>query len=220
MSRQRIALVTACAGLALGLIIALTANITYGSARGPVVLGIGIVAPLVLPLALYIRTLFDAPTWKQWLPREVATLLVAGPAVGVSYWHTFSLVLDAGEPLVLAILAPLSSDGLAGIATLALHRLWHAARQTADEVEQPRVPDARWVATVVALANLATAQRTPPSKPEPRKAVAAAPKRTEEHRAAERIRKDRSRRHAAGDHSMCLPRTCPHARPVRPVVAS
>lgn len=113
----------AVAGLGLGLAIAVTANIAYAIPRGPVALGVGLVAPLVLPVVLYLRTLFDAPSWRQWLPRELAMLAVAGPAVAVSYWHTFALVLGAGEPLVLALLAPLSSDGLAGMATLALHRL-------------------------------------------------------------------------------------------------
>lgn len=109
--------------LALGLAIAVTANVAYAIPRGPVVIGVGLVAPLVLPVVLYLRTLFDVADWKHWLSREVATLAVAGPAVAVSYWHTFALVLDAGEPIALALLVPLSSDGLAGMATLALHRL-------------------------------------------------------------------------------------------------
>lgn len=142
----------ALAGLSLGLVIAVTANIAYALPRGPVVLGVGIVAPLVLPVVLYLRTLFDVDGWRQWVPRELATLAVAGPAVAVSYWHTYALVLGAGEPWLLAVLAPLSSDGLAGMATLALHRI----RSTA------------------AISRSATVKVTPKPRPEKRPAPAVA----------------------------------------------
>jgi hypothetical protein len=111
------------ASLALGLAIALAANLTYAVPRGPVAVGLGLVAPLVLPVVLYLRTTFTPSGFWQRAVRELATLAVAGPAAAVSYSHTFNLVLDAHEPWILAVLAPLSSDGLAGMATLALHRL-------------------------------------------------------------------------------------------------
>lgn len=113
----------AAAALALGLLIALTANAAYAIPRGPVAVGLGLVAPLVLPVVLYLRTTFTADTRSHRLLRELATFAVAGPAAAVSYVHTFELVAGAGEPWILAVLAPLSSDGLAGMATLALHRL-------------------------------------------------------------------------------------------------
>lgn len=109
--------------LALGLLIALSANLTYALPKGGVVVGLGLIAPLVLPVVLWLRTLFTADNVWHKLLREVATAAVAGPAVAISYSHTFSLVLDAHEPWLIAILAPLSSDGLAGLATLALHRI-------------------------------------------------------------------------------------------------
>lgn len=132
----------------------------YALPRGPVVLGVGIVAPLVLPVVLYLRTLFDVDGWRQWVPRELATLAVAGPAVAVSYWHTYALVLGAGEPWLLAVLAPLSSDGLAGMATLALHRIRSTAlmaRPTgapAKAAPKPRPAKSSTVADAVETAEL------------------------------------------------------------------
>ena len=120
MSARRIA---ALAGLGLGLVIALAANLTYAVPRGPVTVGLGLIAPLVLPVALYIRTTFTAKGFWPIALRELATLLVAGPAAAISYVHTYELVLSVHEPVILALLAPLSSDGLAGMATLALHRI-------------------------------------------------------------------------------------------------
>jgi hypothetical protein len=148
----------ALASLALGLAIALAANLTYAVPRGPVTVGLGLVAPLVLPVVLYLRTTFTPSGFWQRTVRELATLAVAGPAAAVSYSHTFNLVLDAHEPWILAVLAPLSSDGLAGMATLALHRLRQvsagdvsvSARQTMDRLYEqlgtttiPRRPTAK-----------------------------------------------------------------------------
>jgi len=110
------------AGLALGLLIALTANLAYAVPRGPVVVGLGLVAPLVLPVVLHLRSTFTVEGFWKVAVRELSTLAVAGPAVAISYVHTFELVLGAGEPWLLAVLAPLSSDGLAGLATLALYQ--------------------------------------------------------------------------------------------------
>lgn len=113
----------AAAGLGLGLVIAIAANLTYAVPRGPVTIGLGVIAPLVLPVALYIRTTFTAAGFWQIATRELATLAVAGPAAAISYVHTYELVLSVHEPWILAVVAPLSSDGLAGMATLALHRM-------------------------------------------------------------------------------------------------
>lgn len=154
---------TALAGLALGLLIAVTANVAYAAPRGPVVLGVGVVAPLVLPLVLYLRTLFDVDGWKQWVPRELATLAVAGPAVAVSYWHTYALVLGAGEPWLLAVLAPLSSDGLAGMATLALHRL-RTASPVRSVVPAKARSKARTAAKPPTVADAVEAAETAPTE--------------------------------------------------------
>lgn len=123
----------ALGGLALGLVIAIAANLTYAIPRGPVTVGIGLIAPLVLPVALYIRTTFTTVGFWQRLSRELATLAVAGPAAAISYVHTYELVLAQNEPWIIALLAPLSSDGLAGMATLALHRM----RQPDVKATQP-----------------------------------------------------------------------------------
>lgn len=128
----------ALASLALGLAIALAANLTYAVPRGPVVVGLGLVAPLVLPVVLYLRTTFSAVGFWPRALREVATLLVAGPAAAVSYVHTYQLVLGAGEPMLLALLAPLSSDGLAGMATLALHRMRQPEAKAAPKTRPRR----------------------------------------------------------------------------------
>lgn len=112
----------AIAGLTLGLLIAVAANLTYAIPRGPVVVGLGLVAPLVLPVVLHLRTTFTVSGFWAVSIRELSTLAVAGPAVAISYVHTYELILGAGEPWLLAVLAPLSSDGLAGLATLALYQ--------------------------------------------------------------------------------------------------
>ena len=118
----------AVAGLVVGLAIALAANLTYAIPRGPVVVGIGLVAPIVLPLVLWLRGVFVADTWPRKICREAAMILVAGPAVTISYVHTYSLVL-AHEPSwpILALVAPLSSDGVGAMATMALH--WSRQQQ-------------------------------------------------------------------------------------------
>lgn len=108
-------------GLTVGLGMALAANLTYALPRGPVIVGIGLAAPLVLPLVLWVRSTFTVAGLWRTLLRDLAVLLVAGPAVAISYSHTFHLVLGQGEPLIIALVAPLSSDGVAGISTMALH---------------------------------------------------------------------------------------------------
>lgn len=127
---KRIALL----GLAVGLVMALSANLTYAIPRGPVVVGLGVAAPIVLPLVLYIRSSFTVSGFWRTLCREAAMLAVAGPAVGISYVHTYSLVL-AAEPHwpVLALIAPLSSDGVAGMSTMALHWTKQVVRKPATQ---------------------------------------------------------------------------------------
>jgi hypothetical protein len=101
---------------------ALALNVTYAWPHGPVVIGIGIAAPLVLPLVLWIRSTFSVTGFWRCTLRELCTLAVAAPAVAISYWHTASLMLAHQQPWVLALLAPLSADGVAGLSTMALHR--------------------------------------------------------------------------------------------------
>lgn len=138
MSARRVA---ALAGLGLGLVIALAANLTYAVPRGPVTIGLGLIAPLVLPVALYIRTTFEVSGFWHTLLREAATLAVAGPAAAISYVHTYELVLSVHEPTILALLAPLSSDGLAGMATLALHQIRKEEKpKPAAQKQRPTAP--------------------------------------------------------------------------------
>jgi hypothetical protein len=140
------------AALGLGLLIALTANLTYAVPKGGVVIGLGLVAPLVLPVVLYLRTTFTADGfWARGL-RELAMLLVAGPAVAVSYVHTYELVLGAGEAWILAVLAPLSSDGLAGMATLALHRMRTPAKKATTATPKPKPTPAKPATVAEAVA--------------------------------------------------------------------
>jgi hypothetical protein len=119
-------------GLAVGLGMALAANLTYAVPRGPVVVGLGLAAPIVLPLVLYIRSTFAVDGFWRRACRELAMVAVAGPAVAISYSHTFALVLAHGEPWLIALVAPLSSDGVAGMSTMALHwaRRGPAVRKT------------------------------------------------------------------------------------------
>lgn len=155
--------VAAIGALGLGLAIALAANLTYAVPRGPVTVGLGLIAPLVLPVVLYIRTTFTAEGFWQLAVREAATFAVAGPAAAISYVHTYELVLSAHEPWLLAVLAPLSSDGLAGMATLALHRMRQqpvgddpppvaAGKTKAKKAQKPARAEPRTLADVVAAA--------------------------------------------------------------------
>lgn len=125
------------AGLALGLAVAIAANLAYAVPRGGVAVGVGLICPLILPIVLYLRTTFIADNrWTRVL-RELATVAVAGPAAAVSFVHTYELVSGAGEWQLLAVLAPLSSDGLAGMATLALHRIRSAKTPATDTTATP-----------------------------------------------------------------------------------
>jgi hypothetical protein len=142
---------------------ALALNCTYAWPHGPVVIGIGIAAPLVLPLVLWIRSTFAvAGFWSRTL-RELCTLAVAAPAVAISYWHTATLMLAHQQPWILALLAPLSADGVAGLSTMALHR---SAQQTATVAA--RVP----ATPTVASAEVTTDEPAPqPDELEARRAA-------------------------------------------------
>jgi len=117
--------------LGFGLAIAVAANLAYAIPRGAVTVGLGLVCPLILPWAIHLRTTFEVSGFWPRVARESAMLLVAIPAVIISASHTIALVTAAGEPWPVAWAAPLSSDGLAGLATLALHRQ-RAARKPAS----------------------------------------------------------------------------------------
>jgi hypothetical protein len=110
----------AAVGLGVGLCMALAANITYTWPQGAVMIGTGITAPLVLPLVLWIRSTFTPAHWAARLAREASVIAVAGPAVTLSYWHTYQLMLPH-MPWWIALFIPLSADGVATISTLALH---------------------------------------------------------------------------------------------------
>lgn len=116
-----------CIGLGVGLSMAIAANLVYGIPRGPVVAGVGLVCPLVLPLALWLRSTLPLPGPGAWaffsrrLPLEIATVMVAGPAAATSYAHTYSLLLHHDpEWAMIAVVAPFSADGLAAISVMVL----------------------------------------------------------------------------------------------------
>ena len=126
-------------GLTVGLSMALAANLTYAIPRGPVVVGLGLTVPIVLFFVLWVRFTFIVIGMWRTLLREASMFAVAGPAVAISYVHTYELVRVA-EPgwWILAVVAPLSSDGVAGISTMALHWSGHTpARKASRPTVEP-----------------------------------------------------------------------------------
>lgn len=132
-------------GLGVGLCMALAANITAAWPQGPVMIVAGVAAPIVLPLVLWIRSGLTPNTQRyslQWWSfvavREASITAVAGPAAAMSYWHTYTLMTSHGVPWSIAVVLPLSADGVATISTLALH---HHRREPETVPEVEAVPE-------------------------------------------------------------------------------
>lgn len=134
-------------GLAIGLLVALAANLTYSWPFGPVLIGAGVICPVILPIALWIRSTFTVVRWLDRLIRDASVVAVAGPAAALSYQHTYMLMSDHGVPHWLAALLPLSADGIAALSTLALHRSGAVAkaRRVVEAKAAPQVPVQRTV---------------------------------------------------------------------------
>lgn len=139
MSRPTVTRTAGVAGLATGLALALASNLTATWPHGPVMIGTGLAAPLVLPLVLWVRSTFQAVNLWERLVRELSVVAVAGPAAALSYWHTINLMTGHGIPGWLASVLPLSADGVATISTLALHRATAKTRK----VESPKLKPAK-----------------------------------------------------------------------------
>lgn len=134
-------------GLAVGLCMALAANITAAWPQGRVMIVVGVAAPIVLPLVLWIRVSltptaerFTLAWWCFVSIRETSIVAVAAPAASLSYWHTYTLMASHGVPHVIAAVLPLSADGVATISTLALH---HHRPKPEPEVEPVVEPAAK-----------------------------------------------------------------------------
>ena len=121
MNRPNSPRIAAYVGLVVGLMMALAANLAATWSQGAVMIGTGVVAPIVLPLVLWLKSTFQAITFRERIVRELAFTAVAVPAATLSYWHTWTLMSTNVPPWIAAVL-PLSADGVATMATLALHR--------------------------------------------------------------------------------------------------
>jgi Protein of unknown function (DUF2637) len=126
-------------GLTIGLLVALAGNLTYSWPHGPVMIGAGIICPIILPLTLWIRSTFTVTVWLDKLVRDASVIAVAGPAAALSYQHTYMLMSDQGVPHWLAALLPLSADGIAALSTLALHRSGTAKTRKPAVEPRPKV---------------------------------------------------------------------------------
>lgn len=123
-------------GLGVGLSMALAANLTATWPQGAVMIGTGLTAPLVLPLALWIRAGFTPTHLGVRVVRELSIAAVATPAASLSYWHTYALMTSHGVPQLIAVVLPLSADGVATISTLSLH---HQRRPSSQiQVNRPK----------------------------------------------------------------------------------
>ena len=133
MNRPNSPRIAAYVGLVVGLMMALAANLAATWSQGAVMIGTGVVAPIVLPLVLWLKSTFQAVTFRERIVRELAFTAVAVPAATLSYWHTWTL-MSANVPPWIAAVLPLSADGVATMATLALHR---SRAATAGVVREP-----------------------------------------------------------------------------------
>lgn len=139
MRRQPIGRWAGGVGLTVGLLVALAANLTFSWPHGPVLIGTGIIAPVILPLTLWIRTTFHVTHWLDKVIRDASVIAVAGPAAALSYQHTYTLMVEHSVPHWLAAVLPLSADGIAALSTLALHRSGSAkvGRKVSEKAIEP-----------------------------------------------------------------------------------
>lgn len=131
MTRPSVSRWGGAVGLSIGLLVALAGNLTFSWPHGSVMIGAGIICPVILPLTLWIRSTFTVTFWLDKLIRDASVVAVAGPAAALSYQHTYMLMSEQGVPHWLAALLPLSADGIAALSTLALHR----SRPVIEDVE-------------------------------------------------------------------------------------
>lgn len=155
-------------GLAAGLLIALAANLTYTYPLGNVMIGTGLIAPMILPLVLWVRSTFQVTRRLDRIVREVSVLCVGAPAAALSYSHTYYLMTNHHVAPWLAALLPLSADGIAAISTLAIHRsgglLPRIPAQTPVPVAEPVAEKAAAPATPELVQETAPPKRAPKPK--------------------------------------------------------
>ena len=113
---------------AIALTVSLLAQYAWTYPRGPVAVVAGLFGPLALVLGARLWRRLRARKW----PAHAAMGLIVAVAVIVTYAHTAWLLIEAGEPALLAWMLPAALDGLAVMATLAI-----ADQPRPQPVDQP-----------------------------------------------------------------------------------
>ncbi len=133
--------------LVAALLVSVAANML---AAEPTVVGRAVAAWPPIALLLLVDVLGRTPRSSGWLGRLVAlaTASVAGVAAVASFWHMRAVALSAGESELVAVLFPLTVDGLAVVCSAALVELSRSDRPAAQvpdlsvmSVESPGLVD-------------------------------------------------------------------------------
>lgn len=161
-------------GFALGIVASISANITHSyivqtSQHSPNIVG-PLVSSAFWPLALFLclevmsRVVWPAG-WIWWAVRYIGLSLVAGIAAIVSWRHMNGLLDSYGEDALVAIIGPISVDGLMCLCSSALLAIAHNRKRRSR-------PEA--VESEVRTQDLAVPE--PSQAPEPKPAVKPSPK--------------------------------------------
>ncbi len=143
MTPTRTAHVRVKAVLMLSLVASMAANVL---AAQPTIVGRTVAAWFPLALLLVIEVLSRAPRSEGWLGLlvSIATGMVALAAAVASFSHMREVALAAGESELVAVLFPLTVDGLAVVCSAALVELGRRERSSGElvvSVEDPELAD-------------------------------------------------------------------------------
>lgn len=130
----------------LGVATSVVANILHAEPN-PISQAIAAWPPLALLLTVELISRVPVHRWWLAVVRVTATVVIAGIAAWVSYWHMAGVAIQYGEEGAAPYLIPVSVDGLVVVASVCLielsGRIQAAARKTAVELPQPAEPDER-----------------------------------------------------------------------------
>jgi hypothetical protein len=127
------------ATLTIGVAASVAANVLH-AAHNPISQAIAAWPPLALLLTVELVSRVPIHRWWLATARIAATVIIAGIAAWVSYWHMAAVAATYGENPTTAHLLPVSVDGLIIVASISLVELGtHRANRTTIHTRQSTV---------------------------------------------------------------------------------
>jgi hypothetical protein len=143
--------------LAFGILISLAANV-LGADPHPISQAVAAWAPLALLLAVELVSRTPVARRGRSILRITGTVIIAGIAGWVSYWHQVEVAIHYGEAGLNAYLLPFSVDGLIVVASVTLVEL-------GDRIRTLEQPQPATVTMAAAQPENTPAPNTPAPKP-------------------------------------------------------